>query len=123
MELKILEDKFKVIKLSANDEIPKGVLEQDMVSITKTDEEVSIVIKSDFDIARGEVEDNWRAIKVVGQLDFALIGILSKISTVLTNANISIFAISTYNTDYILMKNDKLEQAINALKENGYSFI
>ena len=96
---------------------------QDFYSITKTDEELSIVVDENVDISSDIVEENWIAIKIVGTLDFSLIGILSKISTILAQAKISIFAISTYNTDYILVKSDKLENAVEILKQNEYEFI
>lgn len=123
MELKILEDKYKVVKLKPNEIVPKEIFEEEIYSITRTDEELSIVVKSNLNILNGIIEDNWSMIKIVGTLDFALIGILSKISTILANAEISIFALSTYNTDYVLLKSDKLEKAIEVLKENGYMFI
>jgi hypothetical protein len=123
MDLKVLENEFKVIKLKADDVIPEVILQQEFYSVTKTDEELSIVVDSDVDVKSDIVECNWRAIKIVGVLDFSLIGILAKISTILAQAEISIFAISTYNTDYILLKDDVLEKAISKLKENGYNFV
>lgn len=86
-------------------------------------EELSIVVDENIEIQSDVVEHNWKAIKIVGLLDFALIGIFAKISIILAQAEISIFAISTYNTDYILIKSDKLDKAINALQDNGYNFI
>ena len=80
-----------------------------VVSITKTEEEISIVSPSKCvpaDIPEAIVEHGWVSFKVDGQLDFALIGILSCISTALQQARISIFALSTYNTDYILIKEE-----------------
>lgn len=123
MQLKILDKKLKVIKLKESETVPEIVYKQDFYSITKTDEELSIVVDENVDISSDIVEENWRAIKIVGTLDFALIGILSKISTILAQAKISIFAISTYNTDYILVKSDKLENAVQILKQNEYEFI
>lgn len=123
MQLKVLDNKLKVVKLKISDKIPEIVFNQELYSITKTDEEVSIVLNENIDIQSDVIEYNWKAIKIVGMLDFALIGILSKISTLLAQAEISIFAISTYNTDYILLKEDKLEEAIEVLKKNGYKFI
>lgn len=123
MQLKVLDNKLKVVKLKISDKIPEIVFNQEFYSITKTDEEVSIVLNENIDIQSDVIEYNWKAIKIVGMLDFALIGILSKISTLLAQAEISIFAISTYNTDYILLKEDKLEEAIEVLKKNGYKFI
>lgn len=123
MELEILDNKLKVVKLKVDEIVPEIVFKQEFYSITKTDEELSIVVNEDIDIQSDIIEYNWRAIRIVGTLDFALIGILSKISTILAQAEISIFAISTYNTDYILLKGDKLEEAIEVLKKNGYEFI
>lgn len=112
MELKILNNKLKVIKLKPNETVPEIVYKQEFYSITKTDEELSIVVDEDVNILSNVVEYNWKAIKIVGTLDFSLIGILSKISTILAQAEISIYAISTYNTDYILVKDDKLEKQL-----------
>ena len=123
MQLKILNNKLKVVKLKSNETVPEIVYKQEFYSITKTDEEQSIVLDEGIEIQSNIVEDNWRAIKIVGTLDFALIGILSKISTILAPSEISIFAISTYNTDYILVKADKLEKAIKVLEQNEYKFI
>lgn len=123
MKLKILDNKLKVVKLSPNEAVPETVYKQDFYSITKTDEELSIVVDEDVNISSDIVENNWKAIKIVGTLDFALIGILSRISTILAQAKISIFAISTYNTDYILVKSDKLENTVEILEKNEYEFI
>lgn len=123
MELKILDNKLKVVKLEPNEIVPEIVYKQEFYSITKTDEELSIVVNEDVNILSNVVEYNWKAIKIVGTLDFALIGILSKISTILAQAEISIYALSTYNTDYILVKDDKLEKAIKVLEKNEYKFI
>lgn len=122
MELKVLKDKYKVVKLKPNEIIPKEIFEEEIYSITKTEEELSVVVRSNLNISNGIIEDNWSMIKIVGTLDFALIGILSRISNILASAEISIFALSTYNTDYILLKSDKLEKAIEVLKQNGYIF-
>ena len=124
MNLKLLENKYKVVKLEPNENIPlEKILKEDIYSITRTAAELSIVARDDVDIKSDIEEKDWRMIKIDGTLDFSLIGILSKISTILANANISIFAISTYNTDYILLKEDKIKEAIKVLKKNGYKFI
>ena len=89
--------------------------------IGSTDKELSLVCETDrvpaHTLAR---EDGWRALRIVGQLDFALTGILSKIATVLADARIGIFAVSTYDTDYILVKKENLVRAALALREAGY---
>ena len=123
MQLEILDNKLKVVKLNTNEAVPEIVFLQEFYSITKTNEELSIVVNEDIDIQSDIIEYNWRAMKIVGTLDFSLIGILSQISTILAQAEISIYAISTYNTDYILVKDDKLEKTTKVLEQNGYKFI
>lgn len=93
-----------------------------LFSITQTAEELSIVCDSWSAISGTDQEPGWRALKVVGPLDFALIGILAGISGALGKAGISIFAISTFDTDYILVKEKRLDDAVQALKEAGYPF-
>ena len=103
--------------------IPNNLFNSDFLSITKTEDELSIVCPSTYKLASDKVEDNWSAIKVVGPLDFSLTGILAKISSVLAESKISIFAISTYDTDYILVKTEKLRLAISILESAKYSII
>lgn len=96
-------------------------LSQDFCFIGKTDCEYSLVCATDYVPSNiSEREDGWRAFRIVGTLDFSLIGILSKISTILANEKIGIFAISTFNTDYILVKESNFEKSLTALESNGY---
>ena len=89
--------------------------------VGKTDEELSLVCLSDKVPSNvTEKDEGWKAMRIQGELDFSLIGILSKISGILAQHSIGIFAISTYNTDYILTKTENYERAILALKEAGY---
>lgn len=120
MKLKVLDDKYQVIRLKPDEKLPLEFVSGEFFSITKTEEELSIVVKSGIEIQNNRIEDNWRIMQIVGTLDFSLIGILSKISAILADNKIAIFVISTYNTDYILVKEEKLKQAIEVLKENGY---
>ena len=85
------------------------------------DEELSVVCSIDSVPQNAiECDNGWKAFRIQGILDFALIGILSKISTILANNEIGIFALSTYNTDYILVKEENFERAINVLECEGY---
>lgn len=123
LTLQLLTPTFAIHSLPPEADIPQSVFTAPIFFIAKTYEEVSIVLPESFDIGSDDVEKNWRALEVVGPLDFTLTGILSRISTVLANEQISIFAISTFDTDYILVKNDKIEQAISALTEHNYQII
>ena len=88
----------------------------------RTDEELSIVCDAHLPVSSEKSEAGWVCIKVLGPLDFALTGILAKISSALAEAEISIFAISTYDTDYILIKANVLDVAKKALKKTDYLF-
>ena len=97
---------------------------RDFVFTAKTDEEYSLVCP--LDIVPENVierEDRWTCLRIEGVLDFSLIGILANISSVLTAEGISIFALSTFNTDYILVKRENAEDACNALSKAGYELI
>ncbi len=121
MELKVLDCNFSVCKIK---DVKDVDFSDEFVFVGKTDEELSLVCRSDKvpkdPIA---VEKGWRGFRVQGELDFSLIGILSKLSTILAENGISIFAISTFNTDYILVKEEKFNDAIGALKKSGYDVI
>lgn len=92
--------------------------------IEKTDEENSLVCLTENAPPNViERDDGWNAMRIQGTLDFSLIGILAKLATLLAENNISIFAVSTYNTDYILIKKEKYEQALNVLSAAGYHVI
>lgn len=121
MKLKLYDELYQVTKLVPNDEVPINIFQGAFYSITRTNEELSIVCPQNLDFSCESREIGWRILKIEGMLDFSLIGILSKISTILAENKVSIFVISTYNTDYILVKNTDISTAIRALKENGYS--
>ncbi|MFA6304543.1 MAG: ACT domain-containing protein [Patescibacteria group bacterium] len=115
LSLSILPQKLAICRLNKDARIPSWIDNDDYFSITKTNNELSIVcseIKVPDDI---KAEKNWRALKVNGFLDFSLTGILASLTTPLAEAKISIFAISTYDTDYILVKDDKLDEAVKVL--------
>lgn len=90
----------------------------------KTDEEKSLVCPtSTVPPNTTEREDGWKAFRIQGTLDFSLIGILSEISGILAENKIGIFAISTFNTDYVLTKEENYEKAIEALRKAGYKMV
>lgn len=96
-------------------------IDQPFVFVGRTDEEKSLVcptaVVPEDTLCR---EDGWRAFRICGELEFSLIGILSRITGVLASCGIGVFAISTYNTDYVLTKANQFERAIEALKATGY---
>lgn len=121
MELKVIRYDFSVCKVK---ELNPSYLEDEFCFIGKTDEELSLVCLTENAPENPiEREDGWRAFRIQGVLDFSLIGILSKIAGILADEKIGIFAVSTYNTDYILLKKENIEKAITALKAYGYTVI
>lgn len=119
--LEIIDKEFAVCRLTENC-IPEPVCE--FLFFSKTDEEISLVCPVENMPPEYEAcEKGWRAIRITGILDFSLIGILAGISEILAKNKIGIFVISTYNTDYILVKKEQLNAAVNALSENGYNFV
>ena len=97
-------------------------LNRDFYFLCRTDEELSLVCKTEDAPADAEKrDDGWRAFRIRGELDFSLIGILYGISALLARNGIGIFAVSTYNTDYILTKEEDFARALDALREAGYA--
>lgn len=99
-------------------------LSQEYCFIGKTDEENSLVCLTENVPKNVAVrDDGWKAFRVQGTLDFSLIGILSRISAILADNKIGIFAISTYNTDYILVKAENYNDALSVLANAGYHIV
>ena len=119
LTLAILDEEYTIHRFSPEQDIPTSVLKGDFFSITRTNEELSIVCDAHLSVSSEKSEDGWACIKVLGPLDFAITGILAKI---LAEAKISIFALSTYDTDYVLVKSKVLATAKNALEKAGYIF-
>ena len=118
MKLQFLNDPLTVCQVTSLDDIR---LHDDLCFIGKTDEELSLVCKTASAPSNTlNREDGWRGFRITGVLDFSLIGILSKITTILADNNIGVFAVSTYNTDYILVKAEQFGQALEALAAAGY---
>ncbi len=121
MELKKLNDPLTVCKVKSVSDID---LTKDFYFIGKTDEEISLVCPTvDTPAETTARDDGWKGFRIQGMLDFSLIGILSKLSAVLAENAIGIFAVSTYNTDYILVKAENFEKAEAVLSKAGYSVI
>ena len=121
MELKKIEHRLTVCKVA---DISVIDVTADFYFIGKTDEELSLVCRTENTPRETiEREDGWRGFRIQGVLDFSLIGILSKISGILAENNIGIFAVSTYNTDYILVKEESFDRALEALASEGYDII
>lgn len=121
MELELLPFNFTVCRLADSGCID---FNKAFTFYAKTEKEISYVcLEEEMPENVIAVEKGWRGLRVGGVLDFSLIGILAKIAVVLAAKEISIFVVSTYDTDYIFVKAEQIETAVAALKENGYEII
>lgn len=118
MELKLLHKDFSVCKVENFSQVN---LDAEYCFLGKTDEENSLVCMTD-EVPSNVIQrdDGWKGFRIQDVLDFSLIGILAEISAILAENGISIFAVSTYNTDYILIKIEKYQKALDVLKDSGY---
>ena len=119
MELKTIPYSLTVCKVTSEADID---LHAPFYFIGKTDQELSLVCRTEDTPAQTAArEDGWRGFRIEGVLDFSLIGILSKLTAILAAEQIGIFAVSTYNTDYILVKEAQFTAALDALRAAGYT--
>ncbi len=121
MELKLLGGEFSVCKLNGPEEVDFSA---PFLFIGKTDEEISLVCPTEYAPQNAAAaEHGWRGMRICGELDFSLTGILARLAGILAQNGIPIFAVSTYNTDYIFIKNDTLFHAVDCLQQAGYLFV
>ena len=120
--LSVLSETFTIHKLSPDLSIPEEILKSNYYSVTKTENEQSVVCSELIEVQSLQSSKGWKCIKVKGPLDFNLTGIFAGISDILAQANISIFAISTFDTDYILVRSQDLSSARNKLRKADYKF-
>ena len=123
LKLEVIVGEFSVAKLSANSAIPSWAVASPIFSITRSTDELSIICGSSLVPMEIEAEHGWACIKVVGPLDFALTGVLAALAGPLARAKISIFALSTFDTDFILVKRGALDAARSVLRAAGHSFL
>jgi hypothetical protein len=123
MTITILENTYSIYQFDVNSELPQWIYQSEFYSVTRTRDEISVVAIQ-TDVSAGiKCSRDWKILKVEGPLDFSLVGIIAGISNVLKDKGISIFTISTYDTDYILLGGKDLNEGIYALEENGYIIV
>lgn len=121
MNIKVIEEDFVVCKV---EDLSQVNYNDKFCFIGKTDEELSLVCtEKSLPSNTIEVDKGWKCFRIEGILDFSLIGILSKITTILAENNIGVFAVSTYNTDYVMVKSTCFDLALQILKRNNYEII
>jgi uncharacterized protein len=120
LNLIVLKETFAVCRLAPGAEIPPQALQGSFISVTRTSTETSIICLQGQAPSGAEVEGDWRCIEVEGPLAFTQIGLLASLLLPLAEAEISIMAVSTFDTDYILVKERNLEMAVHTLTQAGH---
>lgn len=117
----VLPETYAICRLPPHENIPQPKNRDHFFSVTQTNQEISVVLdERDVSPDCTTVELGWRCLKIDGPLYFSLIGILASIAVPLAEAKVSIFTISTYDTDYILVKSQDLQKASEALGVAGF---
>jgi hypothetical protein len=121
VRLRLLPGRFAVCRLGPREPVPAGVMDSGFVSVTRTAEELSVVCAEADAPERARVEPGWACLVLEGPIPFATTGVLSALLAPLADAKVGIFAISTYDTDYLLVKQAQLEAALAALEQAGHA--
>jgi uncharacterized protein len=114
-----LPDSYSIFQLNLNQKIPTHIFDSGFYSITKTNDEISVVTNSNVDLENIKLDKDWKGFKVEGTLDFSLVGIINTITKPLMDNKISVFVISTFNTDYIFVKRESFKTSIEIFKKTG----
>jgi hypothetical protein len=122
LALSVLSESLAVCRLEPAAQVPAWAHAGAFRAVTRTPTELSIVCREDSVPAGILANRGWRAIAVDGTLDFVLAGVLASLASPLAAAGVSIFAVSTYDTDYVLVKKDTLDRAVAALSAAGHRF-
>ena len=124
LNFKVLPGKFAVYKFQKETPLTSWIYSSDFYSLTKTRDELSVIAVQNDDLPSDvSSSKNWRIIKIEGPLDFSLIGIIAGITEILKENGISLLTVSTYSTDYILVKQKDLYSALEALKQHGHHIL
>jgi hypothetical protein len=120
LTLSVMEEGLAVCRLAPAASIPQWVGDSEFVSITRTVDELSIVCREELVPSGVKLEAGWRALRVEGPLDFSMVGVLAALAQPLADASISVFAISTFDTDYLLVQAKSLDRSVDALQAAGH---
>lgn len=122
--LMLLPERYAVVKLAPGTVLDtKGGIGTELLAIIHTSEETTVVCKEGIMFNGKAIERNWRVLKIAGSLDFKLVGVLASLLTPLAEAGVSVYTLSTYSTDMILVKGNRLKLAISTLKKAGHQIL
>ena len=115
-----LRDTFAIVRMPPSEELPRWPAGE-FVSITRTAEELSIVCKESAVPVGAHADRGWECLKLEGPIPLSTVGVASVFTALLAKAGVSVFLISTFDTDYLLVKGDALDRATDALRSGGHS--
>lgn len=115
-----LRDTFAIVRMPPSEEIPRWA-SGEFVSITRTADELSVVCKESAVPAGSHADRGWECLRVEGKMPLTMVGVAAEFTSLLAKAGVSVFLISTFDTDYVLVKGDALERAADALRGGGHS--
>lgn len=121
MDLRVLPERLAVCRLAADDPWPAAPAGRSFFSVTRTDAETSVVCVEDAAPVGSRIEPDWRALEVAGPLDFGMVGVMAALTAPLADVEVSVFVVSTYDTDYVLVHAAALERAVAALRAAGHT--
>lgn len=118
--------RYTVLRLPGDAPLPPGLLDSstaDLVSVTRTSDELSVVCRTESAAPADQAEHGWRLLTVRGPMEFSLTGIIAAVSGALAAAGVPLFALSTFDTDHLLVKDDDLARAADALRDAGHEIV
>jgi hypothetical protein len=121
LTLLLLPDTFAICRLEPAEPIPAWAVSEHFFSVTRSDEELSVVCREEAVPAGVRCVKGWRCLCVAGTLDLALVGVLASLSAPLADAGVGLFAVSTFDTDYLLIRNTDVARALAAFQEAGHT--
>jgi uncharacterized protein len=121
LSLSLLPKSFVICRLAAEAPIPAWATRGDFFSITRTSEELSLIAEMELVPADLRAETTWRAMKAHGPFDLSEVGVLASLVTPLAENEVSVFTISTFDTDYLFTRSGQLQAALGALREAGHT--
>ncbi|QIN85223.1 ACT domain-containing protein [Rubrobacter tropicus] len=123
MRLSVLDGRTGVCRLAPDSEIPAWVTSGGFCSVTRTTDELSIACPEASVPGDVRCERGWRALKLEGPFEFSEVGVLASVTAPLAEAGVAVFAVSTFDTDYVLVKEERLELAVAALRERSHEVL
>ncbi len=121
MELFLRPELLAVCRLPPDAPSPSPPSDGSLFSVTRTGSELSLVCRQDTTPPHSRIEPGWRALTVVGPLDFSMVGVLASLTTPLAESGVAVFVLSTFDTDHVLVKSHALERAIDVLHTGGHT--